>query len=105
MQALTRCALCLIFAIPAVALGQTPPVQTPPGGQMNGPVPPERLEQPGKTIPGSGMGTRNPQRDGAAIVPPATDPGMTKQPPDRGSRMPVIPPPGSPDSGSTVQPK
>lgn len=102
MQTLTRCALCLIFAVPLPAFGQTPPVQTPPGGQT---VPPERLEGSGKTTPSPDMGPRNPQREGAIIVPPATDSRMSKQPPGTGSQMPVIPPPGSQGSGSNVQPK
>jgi hypothetical protein len=116
MRTTARWAFCLIPVFPAMAMGQTPPgaappadsppVQAPPGPAPGtaGPAPPERLEGSGSAVPGSGDSRGSGSR-GPIIVPPNADPDIDKPPPSTGSQMPVIPPPGTPGSGSKLQPK
>jgi hypothetical protein len=45
-------------------------------------------------------------QSGGVIKPPENvDPGLQKKPPDDSSKMPVIPPPGSPGGDPNVKPK
>ena len=44
-------------------------------------------------------------QSGGVICPPSTGDPDVKAPPSNGSKMPVIPPPGSPGGNPNVQPK
>jgi len=78
--------------------------QTPPSSPEK-PLPsqiPEKVAPPLER----GADQKKLERDNGVIRPPKNvDPGMTSTPPDAGARMPVIPPPGSPGGGKSIQPK
>jgi hypothetical protein len=69
------------------------------------PSPPAPDCTPGaQTKPGEPLGDRLAQSKGV-ICPPDVDPGMKVPPPDSGSKMPVIPPPGAPGGDRKIEPK
>ena len=65
-------------------------------------------DQPSTPIvpPESGTSSSDLGRSGGVIIPTAgVDPGMKRTPPESGSRMPVIPPPGAPSGDPSIKPK
>jgi hypothetical protein len=86
--------VCALAALPAAAQKQTlPPV--------NPECPPEAQTAP---KPGEPLGDRLAQSKGV-ICPPDVDPAMKVPPPESGSKMPVIPPPGTPGGDRKSEPK
>lgn len=84
--------LCVLSATALAQTRTTPPEnpQCPPNGQ-----PPRPGESLGKQL-SEGKGV---------ICPPNVDPSMKVPAPPSDSKMPVIPPPGSPGGNEKVQPK
>jgi hypothetical protein len=83
-------------AVPAPVLPS--PQDQRPGGDAGG-VPPSG-ESAGRNL------SEQLSQSGGIVRPPAgVDPGMTVRPPETGSAMPVIPPPGTPGNNPSVQPK
>jgi hypothetical protein len=76
-------------------------------------TPPPSLEKPQSQIPEKvappledGADQKTFERDDGVIKPQDNvDPGITAKPPATGSKMPVIPPPGSPGGDKSVKPK
>jgi hypothetical protein len=66
----------------------------------------ERGEEPSSDAGSSGNLSERLNRSGGVIKPPAdVDPEIQKKPPDTSSKMPVIPPPGTPGGDPNVKPK
>jgi hypothetical protein len=63
-------------------------------------------DQPSTDAGPSGNPSERLNRSGGVIKPPENvDPGLQKKPPDDSSKMPVIPPPGTPGGDPNVKPK
>lgn len=85
---------CALAAAPAAAQQQAAPPGKPdctPGAQT-------------APKPGEPLGDRLAQSKGV-ICPPDVDPAMKVPPPNSGSKMPVIPPPGTPGGDRKIEPK
>ena len=85
--------VCALAAAPAAAQKQSlPPVnpECPPGAQA--------------PKPGEPLSDRLAQSKGV-ICPPDVDPAMKVPPPESGSKMPVLPPPGTPGGERKPEPK
>jgi hypothetical protein len=66
----------------------------------------DRGNQPSTDAGPSGNLSERLNQSGGVIKPPENvDPGLQKKPPDDSSKMPVIPPPGSPGGDPNVKPK
>ena len=66
----------------------------------------ERAKPPSADSGSSGNLSERLNESGGVIKPPDNvDPGLQKKPPDDSSKMPVIPPPGSPGGDPNVKPK
>ncbi len=66
----------------------------------------DRGNQPSTDAGPSGNLSERLNQSGGVIKPPENvDPGLQKRPPDDSSKMPVIPPPGSPGGDPNVKPK
>lgn len=73
--------------------------------QPSPPSNPECVSGSGTTAkPGEPLGERLAQSKGV-ICPPDVDPAMKVPPPESGSKMPVIPPQGTPGGDQKIQPK
>jgi hypothetical protein len=94
----TVLAVNLVGGLMTTAQAQTtPPVPEKPQSQI-----PEKIAPPLE----DGADQKKPQRDDGVIKPEDNvDPGITAKPPATGSKMPVIPPPGSPGGDKSVIPK
>lgn len=91
-------ALAVVIAggLPAIAFGQVPP----PSSQI-----PEKIE-PQRPPPPKEEKKEDSKHENGVIQPPSgIDPNMEAKPPESGSKMPVIPPPGSPGGKESVKPK
>jgi hypothetical protein len=94
----TILAVSFVGGVMTAAVAQTPP-STPekPQSQI-----PEKIAPPLE----DGADQKKLERDDGVIKPEDNvDPGITAKPPATGSKMPVIPPPGSPGGDKSVIPK
>ena len=97
-------AVTAVLASTVAASAQDDPLRRDPPREA-APADPDRT---GTASPGGSGGSLSEQlsRSGGVIRPPAgVDPGMAKPPPDIGSPMPVIPPPGTPGGNPDIKPK
>lgn len=77
--------------------GVDPLPEKPPASQI-----PEKVAPPLE----GGANQKKFERDDGVIKPEDNvDPGITAKPPATGSKMPVIPPPGSPGGDKSIKPK
>ena len=66
----------------------------------------DRGNQPSTDAGPSGNLSERLNQSGGVIKPPENvDPGLQRKPPDDSSKMPVIPPPGTPGGDPNVKPK
>ena len=88
----------LLLVLPGLAAAQSEPVQPPADPAPAG----DRIE-----VPGSGSLSERLEATEGVIEPPApmVDEGIVQEPPPTGSRMPVIPPPGTPGGDETIRPQ
>jgi hypothetical protein len=76
--------------------------------QASPPAPPEVMEDAPAKAPDAGSLSEELERSEGVIAPPdpGVDPGLVRPAPDtRGTAMPVIPPPGTPEGDPNVRPK
>jgi hypothetical protein len=99
----------MVLLAAGAARAQTPtaPGTAPPGSAD---TIPEKIEpqQPGQSPsvrPEEPLSETLDRTDGVLKPPAGVDPQMHVPPPDTGSNMPVIPPPGSPGGDQSIQPK
>jgi hypothetical protein len=94
----TVLAVNLVGGLVTAALAQTPPPSPEkPQSQI-----PEKVAPPLE----GGADQKKLERDDGVIKPrDNVDPGITAKPPASGSKMPVIPPPGSPGGDKSIEPK
>jgi hypothetical protein len=74
------------------------------------PLPSDRDRQPrseteGQAPSSQDLSERLDRQRGVIRPPQSVDPGMQVSPPDPDTRMPVVPPPGSPGGDPTIEPK
>jgi hypothetical protein len=99
--------LAVLAASAALAQTPTAPGTAPPGSANSIP---EKIEpqQPGQSPsvrPGEPLSETLDRTDGVLKPPAGVDLQMHVPPPETGSNMPVIPPPGSPGGDPSIQPK
>lgn len=94
----------ILQGLMAAAIAQTlpPPIPQSPPSQI-----PDKIGPPIDAPPAPDDSKHEKlKRENGVIKPPKNvDPEMTLTPPDTGARTPVIPPPGTPGGGESIQPK